>query len=103
MFGFQAEGKVHESVIKSRSDSGPGNDVGKKECECGVCQVGEYMQKFVGQGQDVGLDHMEWDSRLEKFITTDPAPGPVMTVPVEVLSQNHGHGWVKQPRQRRIA
>ena len=43
------------------------------------------------EGQDVGLDHMEWDKKLEKFVKTDPAPAPLMTVRFKVLSQVQKH------------
>ena len=49
------------------------------------------MEEFVEKGQDVGLDHMEWDKKLEKFVKTDPAPAPLMTVRVKVLSQVQKH------------
>ena len=39
------------------------------------------------QGQVVGVDHMEWDKKLEQFVVTNPAPALLMTVGVQVLSQ----------------
>ena len=45
------------------------------------------MDEFIERGQVVGMDHMEWDTRLDKFVATSPAPAPVMTVQVQVLSQ----------------
>ena len=49
------------------------------------------MEEFVEKGQDVGLDHMEWDKKLEKFVKTDPAPAPLMTFRVKVLAQAQKH------------
>ena len=49
------------------------------------------MEEFVEKGQDVGLDDMKWDKKLEKFVKTDPAPAPLMTVRVKVLSQVQKH------------
>ena len=49
------------------------------------------MEEFVEKGQDVGLDDMKWDKKLEKFVMTDPALAPLMTVMVKVLSQVQKH------------
>ena len=41
------------------------------------------MQRFTEEG----LDHMEWDKGLSKFVKTSPQDPPLMEVKVEVLSQ----------------
>ena len=47
------------------------------------------------QGQVVGVDHMEWDKKLEQFVVTDPSPAPLITVRVQVSSQIQAQfvGW----------
>ena len=43
--------------------------------------------RVCGEGQEVGFDHMEWNKKSDKFVTTGPAPAPLMPVRVKVLSQ----------------
>ena len=68
------EGKVQSSKPENRETEMDG---------CGICVVGEAMQKFTEEG----IDHMEWDEGLDKFVKTNPQEPPLMEVQVKVLSQ----------------
>ena len=68
------EGKVQSSKPENREAEMDG---------CGICVVGEAMQKFTEEG----IDHMEWDVGLDKFVKTNPQEPQLMEAQVKVLSQ----------------